>query len=110
MQLIKNFLKDTDDNRIKESESTIIWFYKENLSLIPKDEIEDFEQDIILTILESIKKYNSEKGKFSTYLMWNFKTYKQSLITRFTGIKMNYKQCKDLKKNGINYIKLIPIE
>lgn len=106
MSILEKFIDDSDDPNIKEAKNTIMWFYHNNKKLIPDYYIEDFEQDIILTVLESLEKYSLQKGKFSTYLTWCFKTYRQKIITQTTGIKISYRGCKEICNNGIKQITL----
>lgn len=106
MNLLDDFFKTTDNQNIINAKSTITYFYNTNKKFIQKYLIEDFEQDIILIILESLQKYDESKGSFSTMLNWEFKSYKQNIITKNTGIKINYRLCKEICKNGVNHISL----
>ena len=104
---MKQFLEVVDEDYIKDSASIIIGFYNQNKKLIPYDEREDFEQDIIVEILSLNKTYDKTKSKFSTYAMWGFKTLKQTIITKYTGIKVNYYQ---YRKNVTSPIKVYTLK
>lgn len=110
MKILQDFIKNIDNNDIKTSSSVIYSFYSKNKKLIPNDEREDFQQDIILTVLKASNKYNKSKGSFSTYLIWNFKTLKQNIISKYTGIKINYYQYINNFKKENCPIKVISIK
>lgn len=110
MKILQDFLKNINNEDIIKSSSIIYDFYSKNKKLIPNDEREDFQQDIILTVLKANKKYDNTKGTFGTYLIWSFKTLKQNIISKYTGIKMNYYQyINNFKKEGCP-IKILTIK
>lgn len=110
MDILTSFLEETDKSYIKNSSSVIYDFYNKNKKLIAYDEREDFKQDIILVILKSDETFDSSKGMFSTHLMWNLKTLKQSIISKYTGIKMNYYQYRNTFKKTNDCIKVLSIK
>lgn len=110
MQLLKEYIKSVDNTYVKESRSTILWFFMTNYQTIPKEEIEDFEQDIIMVILEALEKYDPNKGKFNTFLSWRLRLYKKDLITRFTGIKLTGDEYIKRKKKGGLFLQITQLE
>lgn len=110
MKILVDFLKSIDNEDIKKSSSIIYSFYNKNKKLIPHDEREDFQQDIILSVLKANKKFDSVKGSFGTYLIWNFKTLKQNIISKYTGVKLNYYQYINNFKKENHPIKVITIK
>lgn len=110
MKILQDFLKNIDNEDIIKSSSIIYDFYSKNKRLIPNDEREDFQQDIILTVLKTNSKYNRLKGTFGTYLIWNFKTLKQNIISKYTGIKINYYQYINRFKKENHPIKIMTMK
>lgn len=108
MDILQDFI-DTTNDCVKNCKSTIYDFYHKNKKLIPYDEREDFKQDIILVVLKSLETYDSSKGKFSTHLSWKLKTFKQSIISRYTGIKLNYYQYRNYFSKTDGAIKVYSI-
>lgn len=110
MNILQKFVYETEDDNIKKCIPLILGFYKCNKKLIPSSEAEDFQQDIIATILEAINNYDENKGTFATYLLWSFKTLKQNIISKYTGIKMNYYQYRNNFKKEKRPIKIYSLE
>lgn len=101
MFLLKEFIKKCDKYEIKEAESVMMYFYRENKKLVSRDELEDFQQDIILEALTSYEKWDNSKSKFATYLTHCLKNIKNDLISRYTGIKVTqYSYAKALKEGS----------
>ena len=110
MNILNEFIENSDNEFIKSSKSTILWFYKTNYNLMSKDEREDFAQDIILIVLNALKRYDFTKAKFGTYLTWTFKSYKNDMITKFTGIKVTEEEFYKMRKRGIYSLSVVNLE
>lgn len=100
MTLLREFIDGYGKQYIKDAAFTVYQFYRENKKLIPKDELEDFQQDIIIAILYTENNWIPSKGKFATYLIWNLRTIKQDIISKYTGIKIGYYQYMKESKEG----------
>lgn len=102
MHILKEFMEDTQDPVIRSSIGLVINFYKANKKMIPFDEREDFQQDIILCILRSREKYDQSIGAFSSLLCWDLRSVLYDIISKYTGIKMSKRQYLKFKEeNGV---------
>lgn len=89
MRLLKEFIKEYNKSYIHECSFSIYKFYKDYKKLIPRDELEDFQQDIIIAILNTEKVWDASKGKFVTLLLFYLKKITNSIITKYTGITVS---------------------
>lgn len=110
MNILREFVCETKDENIKKCIPLILGFYKGNKRLISESEKEDFQQDIILTVLEANSNYDKNKGSFATYLLWCFKTLKQNIISKYTGIRMNYYQYRNNFKKEKKPLRIYSLE
>lgn len=100
MNMLAEFMENTDDLEIKSTAGLVFDFYKHNKSKIPFDEREDFQQDIILCVLRARKKYDPKKGTLFSLLCWELKPLLNDLISKYVGIRMNCRQYQKFKKEN----------
>lgn len=108
MNILKEFMESNEDPVIKSSIGLVVNFYNLNKKMIPFDEREDFQQDIILCILRSRKKYNPSIGDFPKLLCWDLRTVLYDIISRYTGIRMSRRQYSKFKEKN-RVIMLCPL-
>lgn len=111
MKLLKEFIKEYDKSYIQECSFSIYKFYKDYKKLIPRDELEDFQQDIIMAILNAEKIWDRNKGQFITILLFYLKKINNKTITKYTGIYVNERMyAKSVRDNCPIKITMISFE
>lgn len=100
MKILREFLEQTDDNEVKSIGGLAVSFYKQNKNKVSPSEREDFQQDIILCILETKNKFDPSKGTFGNLLGWELRTLLHSIITRYVGVKMSFRQFSKFKQEN----------
>lgn len=99
MKILNEFISSNTDPVIKTSSGLIINFYNEHQKMIPKGELDDFQQDIILCVLKSRQKYDPSIGAFPKMLCWDLRSVLHDVISKYTGIKMSRRQYPKFKKD-----------
>ena len=100
MKILMEFMENTEDLEIRNAAGLVFDFYKNNKSKIPFDEREDFQQDIILCVLNTRKKYDPQKGTLFSLLCWELKTVLHDLISKYAGIRMSFRQYRKFKEEN----------
>lgn len=100
MNMLQSFIDNSSDEVIKSYKNMIMNFYCTHRKKISKSEWEDFQQDIICCILVFRDKFDETKSDFSTFMSYQFQELLQNIITKYTGIKMNYYQYNKFKQDN----------